>query len=84
MNDDAGAMVTDRGGGEARGVRAVPRTRASHPYLSPVPLTRTVGAREAMPKVDPTQVDNPANTWRVLTPHEELRCLEQYQAVVLG
>ena len=59
-------------------------------YLSPVQ-----GAREAMEKVDPTQVDNPAifpsdadlaqaHTWRVLTPQEESRYLEQYQAVVLG
>lgn len=59
-------------------------------YLSPV-----VGAREAMEKVDPTQVDNPAifpsdadlaqaHTWRVLTPQEESRYLDQYQAVVLG
>ncbi len=59
-------------------------------YLSPV-----VGAREAMEKVDPSQVDNPAifpsdadlaqaHTWRVLTPQEESRYLAQYQAVVLG
>ncbi len=59
-------------------------------YLSPV-----VGAREAMEQVDPTQVDNPAifpsdadlaqaHTWRVLTPQEESRYLDQYQAVVLG
>ncbi len=59
-------------------------------YLSPVQ-----GAREAMEKVDPSQVDNPAifpsdadlaqaHTWRVLTPQEESRYLEQYQAVVLG
>lgn len=59
-------------------------------YLSPVE-----GAREAMEKVDPSQVDNPAifpsdadlaqaHTWRVLTPQEESRYLDQYQAVVTG
>lgn len=59
-------------------------------YLSPV-----VGAREAMEKVDPTQVDNPAifpsdadlkaaHTWKALTPAEENRYLTAYQAVVNG
>jgi spermidine/putrescine transport system substrate-binding protein len=59
-------------------------------YLSPV-----TGTREAMEKVDPTQVDNPAifpsdadlaaaHTWKALTPAEENRYLSAYQAVVNG
>lgn len=59
-------------------------------YLSPV-----TGAREAMEKVDPSQVDNPAifpddkqlaqaHTWRPLTSQEESAYLDKYQAVVNG
>jgi spermidine/putrescine transport system substrate-binding protein len=59
-------------------------------YLSPV-----TGAREAMEKVDPSQVDNTAifpdeaelaqaHTWRPLTAQEESRYLDAYQKVVNG
>ncbi|MFN8167617.1 MAG: spermidine/putrescine ABC transporter substrate-binding protein [Candidatus Nanopelagicales bacterium] len=59
-------------------------------YLSPV-----VGAREAMEKVDPSQVDNTAifpdeaqlkqaHNWRPLTAQEESRYQGMYQAVVNG
>jgi spermidine/putrescine transport system substrate-binding protein len=59
-------------------------------YLSPV-----TGAREAMEKVDPSQVDNTAifpdeaelaqaHTWRPLTAQEESRYLDAYQNVVSG
>jgi spermidine/putrescine transport system substrate-binding protein len=59
-------------------------------YLSPV-----TGAREAMEKVDPSQVDNSAifpdaaqlaqaHTWRPLTAQEESRYLDAYQKVVNG
>jgi spermidine/putrescine transport system substrate-binding protein len=59
-------------------------------YLSPV-----TGAREAMEKVDPTQVDNTAifpdaaelaqaHVWRPLTAQEESTYLGQFQAVVNG
>jgi spermidine/putrescine transport system substrate-binding protein len=59
-------------------------------YLSPV-----TGAREAMEKVDPSQVDNPAifpsaedlaaaHAWRAMTAEEEQRYLKAFQAVVTG